>query len=312
MPDLTPETLAELRRRHAALTPFALSFLTGGPGGDPYIALAAEDGSQLTDAGFDAVLLFAEMASDSLPALLDAAAERDALRTWQERVALAAGLADEVAGYGVHLEADPDTAAEHVAGLLDIADTHVECPIYCGDCGEPLADTPCDHCGGSGCGPGTGSGAYEECGWCAGAGKVHVGCAHLSYAELCAELDALAAKLDVAIDVTYLDRQQAWSAETFGPAEVRGHRGVLDHIRKELVEIEAEPGDVTEWADLIILAFDGAWRSGHSPADTIAAIKAKQERNEARTWPDWRTADPDKAIEHVRALDTTPDTGGES
>ena len=79
MPDLTPETLAELRRRHAALTPFALSFLTGGPGGDPYIALAAEDGSQLTDAGFDAVLLFAEMASDSLPALLDAAAERDAL-----------------------------------------------------------------------------------------------------------------------------------------------------------------------------------------------------------------------------------------
>ena len=81
MPDLTPETLAELRRRHAALTPFALSFLTGGPGGDPYIALAAEDGSQLTDAGFDAVLLFAEMASDSLPALLDAAAERDALTT---------------------------------------------------------------------------------------------------------------------------------------------------------------------------------------------------------------------------------------
>ena len=119
-------------------------------------------------------------------------------------------------------------------------------------------------------------------------------------AELCAERDALAAKLDVAIDVTHLDRQQAWSAETFGPAEVRGHRGALDHIRKELVEIEAEPGDVTEWADLIILAFDGAWRSGHSPADTIAAIKAKQERNEGRQWPDWRTADPDKAIEHVR------------
>ena len=86
MPDLTPETLAELRRRHAALTPFALSFLTGGPGGDPYIALAAEDGSQLTDAGFDAVLLFAEMASDSLPALLDAAAERDALAVKVERV----------------------------------------------------------------------------------------------------------------------------------------------------------------------------------------------------------------------------------
>lgn len=94
------------------------------------------------------------------------------------------------------LEADPDTAAEHVAGLLSIADTHVECPTYCGDCGEPLADMPCDHCGGSGCGLGVGSGAYEECGWCAGVGKVHVGCAHLSYAELCADRDALAAKLD--------------------------------------------------------------------------------------------------------------------
>ena len=86
MTDPTPETIAELRRRHAALTPFALSFLTGGPGGDPYIALAAEDGSQLADAGFDAVLLFAEMASDSLPALLDAAAERDALAAKVERV----------------------------------------------------------------------------------------------------------------------------------------------------------------------------------------------------------------------------------
>ena len=224
MPDLTPETLAELRRRHAALTPFALSFLTGGPGGDPYIALAAEDGSQLTDAGFDAVLLFAEMASDSLPALLDAAAERDALRTWQERVALAAGLADEVAGYGVHLEADPDTAAEHVAGLLDIADTHAECPIYCGDCGEPLADTPCDHCGGSGCGPGTGSWAYEECGWCAGAGKVHVGCAHLSYAELCAERDALAAKVAALAD---WHETKAEKARRFR-IEIDGRNPVMD------------------------------------------------------------------------------------
>ena len=36
------------------------------------------------------------------------------------------------------------------------------------------------------------------------------------------------------------------------------------------------------------------------PAESIAAIKAKQGRNEAREWPDWRTADPDAAIEHVR------------
>lgn len=32
----------------------------------------------------------------------------------------------------------------------------------------------------------------------------------------------------------------------------------------------------------------------------IDAIKAKQAKNEARDWPDWRTRDPDKAIEHVK------------
>ena len=176
-------------------------------------------------------------------ALLDDADERDALRTWQERVALAAGLADEVAGYGVHLEADPDTAAEHVAGLLDIADTHVECPIYCGDCGEPLADTPCDHCGGSGCGPGTGSGAYEECGWCAGAGKVHVGCAHLSYAELCAERDALAAKLGAVRE--WIDRRGVNVGDR-DDDYMRGYRDAQRHALLDAAELrwilDAETG----------------------------------------------------------------------
>lgn len=48
------------------------------------------------------------------------------------------------------------------------------------------------------------------------------------------------------------------------------------------------------------LAFDGAWRSGHTPEQIVAAIEAKQTKNEGRTWPDWRTAEPGKAIEHVR------------
>jgi hypothetical protein len=190
MRDLTPEKLAELRWLLERATPGPWHAWDRGIGYEvhteaehnPIHCVSLNSEFRETFRGTDARLIAA--AVNALPALLDGAAERDALRTWQERVALAAGLADEVAGYGVHLEADPDTAAEHVAGLLDIADTHVECPIYCGDCGEPLADTPCDHCGGSGCGPGTGSGAYEECGWCAGAGKVHVGCAHLSYANL--------------------------------------------------------------------------------------------------------------------------------
>lgn len=76
--------------------------------------------------------------------------------------------------------------------------------------------------------------------------------------------------------------------------------GVCHHIRKELIEVEASGGDLKECVDVIILGLDGAWRSGAAPQEIIAAIVAKQAKNEARTWPDWRTVDPTKAIEHVR------------
>lgn len=104
-----------------------------------------------------------------------------------------------------------------------------------------------------------------------------------------------------AITASDLDRQRSWSAETFGP----GPRtlGVLNHIRSELDEIEADPEDLSEWIDVIILAIDGAWRAGHSPEDIIAAYHAKQEKNLARTWPDWRTMSQDQPIEHDRTQD---------
>jgi hypothetical protein len=56
--------------------------------------------------------------------------------------------------------------------------------------------------------------------------------------------------------------QREWSEATFGPG-VRT-LGVTNHIRKELEEIEKDPHDLNEWTDVIILAFDGAWRSGHN------------------------------------------------
>lgn len=97
----------------------------------------------------------------------------------------------------------------------------------------------------------------------------------------------------------HLHRQRDWSANTFGPGDRT--KGVIDHIRKELVEIEESEGkDIEEWIDVVILALDGAWRAGFSPSQIVGWLVAKQEKNEARTWPDWRTADPDKAIEHVR------------
>ena len=98
--------------------------------------------------------------------------------------------------------------------------------------------------------------------------------------------------------VQHLHRQREFSISTFGP----GHRtvGVCDHIRKELKEIAAEPLDLEEWVDVIILACDGAWRAGHEPEAIAAEIEAKLSRNIKRNWPDWRTADPNKAIEHIR------------
>ena len=98
--------------------------------------------------------------------------------------------------------------------------------------------------------------------------------------------------------LAHLRRQRAFSEKTFGPGART--RGLVDHIRKELVEIEADPADVSEWIDVIILALDGAWRAGYSPEQIGAALEAKQGKNELRKWPDWRTADPNKAIEHDR------------
>lgn len=99
--------------------------------------------------------------------------------------------------------------------------------------------------------------------------------------------------------IQHLHRQREFSEQTFGPGARTA--GVIDHIRKELCEIEAAPADIGEWIDVVLLALDGAWRSGASPEAIAAALLMKQTRNEARTWPDWRTADPTKAIEHDRS-----------
>lgn len=101
-----------------------------------------------------------------------------------------------------------------------------------------------------------------------------------------------------AIDALHIERQRAFSAETFGPGARTA--GVLDHISKELEEVRKAPEDISEWADIIILAIDGASRAGHESQAIIDAVHAKQVKNESRNWPDWRTADPNKAIEHIR------------
>lgn len=95
----------------------------------------------------------------------------------------------------------------------------------------------------------------------------------------------------------FLRRQRAFSARTFGPGRLTAR--VCDHIRKELAEVEAAPDDLREWIDVILLGLDGAWRTGATPEQITTALSAKLTTNEGRAWPDRRTCDPDRAIEHV-------------
>jgi hypothetical protein len=117
-------------------------------------------------------------------------------------------------------------------------------------------------------------------------------------------------------------RQVAVSRVNFGPNERT--KGVIEHIREELDEIEAEStphGRAEEWLDVAILAFDGLTRAiregcrnpnetvpvaGYEPTNNHIAQTAvtmyahKVGKNELREWPDWRTVSEDNKIDHVR------------
>jgi Protein of unknown function (DUF550) len=98
--------------------------------------------------------------------------------------------------------------------------------------------------------------------------------------------------------VAHLHRAREFSDRTFGPRY--SPMRVIAHITKELREIEAQPFDLEEWIDVMILAMDGAWRAGFEPEEIAAALAAKQCKNENRKWPDWRTVAADQPIEHDR------------
>lgn len=109
----------------------------------------------------------------------------------------------------------------------------------------------------------------------------------------------------------HLLRQMAFSHATFGPGARA--QGVCDHARKEIAEIEQSNGSPEEWVDLVILALDGlsralAYKTNQTlrscpviaARDCCELLLKKQAINEGRQWPDWRTADTGKAIEHIK------------
>lgn len=86
-----------------------------------------------------------------------------------------------------------------------------------------------------------------------------------------------------------------WSKKTFGEGRRTG--GICRHIVSKLEEIRAQPLDMMEWIDIVILALDGAWRTGASPESVVGALLNKMSKIRQREYP--MPASDDEPSMHV-------------
>lgn len=98
--------------------------------------------------------------------------------------------------------------------------------------------------------------------------------------------------------IEHIVKQRKFSIKTFGYG--MRTKGITNHIRKELKEIEDNPEDLEEWIDVVILALDGAWRVGYSPEEIVKVLQQKLIKNKNRKWPDYKQFLEDQEIEHIR------------
>ncbi|EEU7750929.1 DUF550 domain-containing protein [Salmonella enterica] len=80
-----------------------------------------------------------------------------------------------------------------------------------------------------------------------------------------------------------------WSDTTFGNV---GPVGPLKHLSKEALGAAAEPGDLSEWADIQFLLWDAQRRAGITDEQITRAIAEKLEVNKTRQWPDPKDGEP--------------------
>ncbi|EEG2531169.1 DUF550 domain-containing protein [Salmonella enterica] len=80
-----------------------------------------------------------------------------------------------------------------------------------------------------------------------------------------------------------------WSDKTFGDV---GPVGSLKHLSKEALEAAAEPGDLSEWADMQFLLWDAQRRAGISDGEITAAMEEKLAVNKQREWPEPKDGEP--------------------
>lgn len=81
----------------------------------------------------------------------------------------------------------------------------------------------------------------------------------------------------------------AWSQATFGDV---GPVGPLKHLSKEALEAAAEPGDLSEWADMQFLLWDAQRRAGISDEQITQAMIKKLAINKVRQWPEPEDGEP--------------------
>lgn len=80
-----------------------------------------------------------------------------------------------------------------------------------------------------------------------------------------------------------------WSLATFGDV---GPVGPLKHLSKEALEAAAEPGDLSEWADMQFLLWDAQRRAGISDEQINQAMVEKLVVNKQRKWPEPKDGEP--------------------
>lgn len=91
------------------------------------------------------------------------------------------------------------------------------------------------------------------------------------------------------------DREQVrsehaeWSQATFGNV---GPVGPLRHLSKEALEAAAEPGDLSEWADIQFLMWDAQRRAGITDEQITQAMIEKLAVNKLREWPEPKDGEP--------------------
>lgn len=80
-----------------------------------------------------------------------------------------------------------------------------------------------------------------------------------------------------------------WSQATFGNV---GPVGPLKHLSKEALEAAAEPGDLSEWADMQFLLWDAQLRAGITDEQITQAMIDKLAVNKQRSWPEPKDGEP--------------------